>query len=115
MKNLMCLFLLLLTGCDSERKILCESPINTSGTMRVVNRQCFEFGGGDQQIALLEVEDTITKKHFTYTMNVVHGSIVLNLSTSQAMQIEAADKAESSANSAMVMSSIAATTASGRR
>lgn len=109
MKKVLLIFCILLSGCKNEKDILCDSPINTSGNMEVVNRQCIYFG--DHVAAMIDIRNKDTKQIYHYTMNVVDGNIIFNLTTAQAITIEQAEQAAS--NSAMAAGAYA--NSGGRR
>jgi len=94
---------LLLSGCKTERQILCDDPIVTDGKLVVVDRQCLSFG--DSTIGLIELKNTETNQYFNYTMNVVNGEIVFNQTTAEAI-------AASNSHNAIVVGAAASSSAS---
>jgi hypothetical protein len=114
MKKAAILFLLLtLSGCDSEKEILCDKPVYTSGNMKIVNRQCIYFG--DHIAAMIELEDETTKQHYHYTMNIVNDKVIFNLSTAQAVSISNSEQAAASSSFAVGMASANMASSGGRR
>lgn len=112
-KVLLCLSILL-TGCKSDREILCRSPVTIeNGNFEIINNQCLYFG--DSVTGIITVRDKISHKEYTYTMNVVDGKVVFNLTTADAIAIQAADDAAANSAMAASMAASAAVSSSSRR
>lgn len=63
-----------LTSCKSEKQILCDDPVYTSGNIKIISRQCFLFG--ERCIALIEMYDLITNHKFIATARILDDQII---------------------------------------
>lgn len=115
MKKLFIIYLsIILTGCKTDREILCQSPVTIeNGNLEIINNQCLYFG--DSVTGIITVRDKISHKEYTYTMNVVDGKIVFNLTTADAIAIQAADTAAANSATAASMAALAAANSASRR
>lgn len=103
MKKIMLIICLFLSGCTSEKDLVCLVPKITNGNIRIIDYQCIAFGGS--ATGLIQLENTKTHKQLFYTVNVVDGHVVFNLDTSNMITISKSDEA---ADSALLATSLAA-------
>lgn len=75
----------LLSGCESEYKFLCDNKFKISnGDLELISYQCFTNNNNhDTATSLIKFKDKITNKIYVYTGNVVEGKVVMNLTTSE--------------------------------
>jgi hypothetical protein len=114
MKKTLILLMLLLSGCDSDRDVLCNQAIQLdSGNLEIINRQCMTIGG--HTTGFITLQDKETKKKISYTMTYINGHVVFNLNQSDALSIEAQQQSESAAIGLMAANTamMAASTSSG--
>lgn len=106
---------LLLNGCDNPKKILCDDPIEMSGNIKILSRDCVKFSNLEV-IAFIKVQDLETKEIRTYRANYINGRIVFDLTQGNAIAISNSEEAQSTANTAIAIGAInAANISVGKR
>ncbi len=93
---------ILLTGCKSEKDVVCDLPPMTDGNMEIVNSQCIAMG--NSATAFVEIKNKTTNQHFFYTVNWIDDHIIFNLDTTKMINISKVDAANNAAAVAMINS-----------